>query len=371
MALYIVKPWYKKQAAPAPIYGAEWAGTSDPSWTRTDDAASFADPDPYYSGMSGTPSSPFDNILPWSGLRRVTDNAAGELVEIPKYYYKWTRDGDKMKLQISMDAFDGSHVSPAHADRGDGVGERDYVYIGRYHSADDYMSKSGVYPKVSTTRAAFRTGIHNLGTYIWQNDFAIYWTVAMLYLVEYADWDSQAKLGWGCGNNSSVERTGSADNMPYHTGTMQTSRNMYGVGVQYRYITDLYECITQLIDGIYFNSYDVYCIKNPANFSDTAGGTLVGTRAQISNPIKYFNEPSVQGFEYALYPLVTDGTISENTYVTDYSGINALGRIVNQGSSYGQTRLNGLFSLSGSITTSESFPNVGSRLMVLPPGRLT
>ena len=100
MALYIVKPWYKKEEPPTPalIYGAEWAGGSSPVWTRTDAAANFADPNPYYSGMSGTPSSPFDDILPWSGLRRVTDSAAGELVEIPKFYYKWTRDGAKMKL---------------------------------------------------------------------------------------------------------------------------------------------------------------------------------------------------------------------------------------------------------------------------------
>ena len=64
---------------------------------------------------------------------RVTDVVAGELVAIPKFWYKWTKSGNSLKLQIADKETDGFHVSPAHADRGDGKGERDIVYIGRYH----------------------------------------------------------------------------------------------------------------------------------------------------------------------------------------------------------------------------------------------
>lgn len=371
MALYIVKPWYKKEEPPIPalIYGAEWSGGSSPVWTRTDAAANFADPNPYYAGMSGTPSSPFDNIMPWSGMRRVTDASAGELVEIPKFYHKWTRDGVKMKLQISMSQFDGSHVSPAHADRGDGVGERDYVYVGRYHcSTNNYKSTSGVNPKSIITRATARTNIHNLGSNIWQFDFALWWTISMLYLVEYAHWDSQTKIGYGCGNGSSLENNGASDTMPYHTGTMKSSRTAYGVGIQYRYIEDLWAGVCDWLDGIRFSDADVYCINNPASFPDTGNGTLIGQRATTNNWIKAYNIPSASGFEYALYPN-TVAALSGNTYVCDYCNYASNGELAFGGPFNNQVNYYGLFYMRGDLT--QTYFDVGCRLMVLPPGRLS
>lgn len=83
MAYLEMKPYVVN--ADAPIYGAEWAGTSDPSWTRTDAASSFSDPNPYHAGMSTTPSSPFDNISPWKDLVVSEDSEAGTLVSIPKF----------------------------------------------------------------------------------------------------------------------------------------------------------------------------------------------------------------------------------------------------------------------------------------------
>lgn len=87
---------------------------------------------PYVAGQSKY-GSPFDNLMPWSGMVRSSDPAAGELVAIPKFWFKWTKSGSRLKLQIADKATPGFHVSPAHADRGDGKGERNTVYIGRYH----------------------------------------------------------------------------------------------------------------------------------------------------------------------------------------------------------------------------------------------
>ena len=369
MAMYIVKPWYRKKDDA--IYGAEWAGGSDPSWVRTDAAVGFSNPNPYYSGMSTTPSSPFDNIMPWAGMRRVTDANAGELVEIPKFYYKWTRDGVKMKLQISMSQFDGSHVSPAHADRGDGVGERDYVYVGRYHcSTNDYKSTSGVIPKASIKRSTARSSIHNLGSKIWQMDYAMWWTVNMLYLVEFADWNSQAKIGYGCGDNSNTHNSGATDSMGYHTGTMQSSRTTYGSGTQYRYIEDWWGNVRDWCDGIYFSGADVYCIKNPSAFSDSTGGTKVRTRSTGSSGyIKAWNTPSADGFEYALYP--SDHSASEGTYVCDYCSYSSSGVVLYVGGYYSQGQYYGAFYLGGSYQASYSSVYIGCRLMVLPPSRLS
>lgn len=367
MALFMVKTWMGNKVTP--IYGAEWAGTSDPSWTRTDDAVGFSAPNPYYSGMSTTPSSPFDNIMPWSGMRRVTDANAGELVEIPKFYYKWTRDGVKMKLQISMSSFDGSLVSPAHADRGDGVGERDYVYVGRYHcSTNNYKSTSGVKPKANISRATARTNIHNLGSNVWQNDYALFWTIRMLYLVEFANWNSQACIGYGCGNGSSTENSGASDTMPYHTGTMKSNRTTYGVGIQYRYIEDLWANIRDWCDGIYYSSPSIYGINNPAAFSDSTGGTLIGVSPIASGLISKWNTSNVSGFEYALFPSEVNG--SGSTYITDMYGHNSNGKVLNIGGYYGGSENYGAFFLSGGYSATQYNQEIGSRLMVLPPSRL-
>lgn len=346
------------------IYGAEWAGESSSSWVRTDDAVGFAEPSPAVN--NGTGSSPFDDIMPWSGMKRVTDSAAGELVEIPKFYYKWTRTGTKMKLQISMSQEEGFLCSPAHADRGDGIGERDVVYVGRYHcSSGTYKSTTGVVPRASVTRANFRTSIHNLGSTIWQYDYAMYWTIRMLYLVEYADWNSQAKIGYGCSDSGNVQNAGLTDSMTYHTGTNASSRTTYG-HVQYRYIEDLWGNVYDWCDGIYFSSSTVYAIKNPANFSDSSGGTNVGTRTTASNCIKAWTTPTASGFEYALYPSEVVSDSSYATYVADYYNYSSSGVVLSVGGYYYPSQSFGLFCLNGATSATNASAYVGSRLMKLP-----
>lgn len=372
MAIFIQKPWYKQESAH--IYGVEWDGTSRTDWTRTDDAASFGAPNPYYAGMSGTPSSPFDNLLPWSGMVVEEDANAGTVVKIPKFWYKWTREnatggyGGTMKLQIADKKTVGFAVSPAHRDRGDGTGERDYVYIGRYHcSTSDYKSTSGVKPKTQVNRETARTGIHNLGANIWQMDFSIWWTINMLYLVEFADWNSQTKIGVGCGNNSGAENSGASNAMPYHTGTKQSSRNTYGVGVQYRHIEDWWGNVLDWCDGIYFsgtNKADIYCINKPERFSDNSNGTKVGSRYTAGNNYAMnFTVSSSNSFPYAIYPRIVGGT--DSTYITDYTENSTSGTTLRVGGCYEQNKKYGMFYTSGYSGTLLS-QTIGCRLMILP-----
>lgn len=342
------------------IYGVEWDGTSTTTWTRTDAAELFTNPVPYVSGASSY-TSPFDNRSPWKDMQIVNDVTAGKLVSIPKYYYKWTKTGSTMKLQIADGPVDGFHVSPAHADRGDGKGERDVVYVGRYHCNSSYKSAAGSTPLGDITRATARTSIHNLGSLYWQYDFAMYWTIAMLYLVEFADWNSQAKIGYGCSPSGSKWNVGYTDSMPYHTGTTASARTSYG-GTQYRYIEGLWDNVYDWCDGIYFSGANVYCIKNPSSFSDSSGGTLVGTRPTSGGWISAFNIPTANGFEYALYTSAISG--SESTYITDfcYSG----GVVLCVGGNYSQYQDYGLFCLNGSTSASYAGSIVGSRLQKLP-----
>lgn len=343
------------------IYGVQWDGTSTTTWSRTDAAETFVNPSPAVNNGSG--SSPFDSCMPWSGMVKESDSTAGVLVKIPKYYYKWTRSGSTMKLQIADGPEDGFLVSPAHADRGDGSGERDYVYVGRYHCISGYKSTSGSQPLGSITRATARTNIHNLGSTYWQYDFAMYWTIMMLYLVEYADWNSQKVIGYGCSSGGAKFNTGATDAMSYHTGTSAASRTTYG-SVQYRYIEGLWDNMYDWCDGIYFSGTTVYCIKNPASFSDTTGGTNVGTRASSSNYISGWTTPTASGFEYALYPNAGSG--SESTYVCDYCSYNSGGVVLRCGGYYNQYQGHGLFYLNGSNAASGTNAYFGCRLQKLP-----
>ena len=343
------------------IYGVEWDGTSTTVWSRTDEAAGFANPVPYVAGASSY-GSPFDTLQPWAGMTRVTDSAAGELVKIPKFWFKWTKTGNRLKLQIADKETPGFYVSPAHADRGDGKGERDVVYIGRYHChTSNYKSQTGGLPKANITRSAARSGIHALGSTIWQSDMVMRQTIWMLYLVEFGDWNSQKTIGKGCGNNSGTQNMGYTDSMPYHTGTTQSSRDTYGLGTQYRNIEGLWDNVYDWGDGCYYNGNGLNIIMNPNNFSDSSGGTAVGVPS--SGWPSAFAVANKSGLEWCIYPTATGG--SETTYSSDSWSFNASNPCLYFGGGYDRSGNYGLFCVYYN-TASSSSASIGCRLQKLP-----
>ena len=157
--------------------------------------------------------------------------------------------------------------------------------MGRYHCRDsDYKSYGGESPKVSITRSAARSGIHALGDNVCQSDFAMMFTLWLLYIVEYADWNSQKVIGYGCG---SLGAMGYTDDMPYHTGTMLANRATYGRSTQYRNIEGLWDDVYDWVDGCYNSSDGLCIILNPLIFSDTTGGIAVGTPPSNGYPKSY------------------------------------------------------------------------------------
>lgn len=341
-----------------PVYGVDFTNMATTSkCTRTDAAANFADPQPAVAG--GTGSSPFDNIMPWSGMVRSTNPNAGEVVAIPKFYYKWETDGTKMTgLKISMEKKEGFKTSPSHMDRGDGKGERDVIYVGRYHSCSTNKSTTGQMPKIDITRSNARTAVHSLGSNVWQFDYATRVTIWMLYLVEFADWNSQAKIGYGCGNSSSAENVGASDSMQYHTGTMQANRTDYGVGVQYRYIEGLWDNVYDWMDGCYYSTNGMSVILNPNNFSDTENGTVIGT------PVANNWIASFAVSDWAIYPnSITGG--SSTTGSCDYWLSNSDLPCLFCGGVYSRGEYDGLFCVScNGVSDANSY--VGFRVIVLP-----
>jgi hypothetical protein len=341
-------------------YGVTWDGTPTTAWTRTDASANFSDPVPYISGSSSY-GSPFDNLSPWKDITRISDSSVGEMVKIPKFWYKLTQAGTTISIQISNKASEGFSVCPACMDRGDGKGERDYILVGRYHCASDYKSKTGVKPVGSKTRAAFRTGIQALGTGVYMLDFATKFTIWMLYLVEFANWNSQDTIGRGCGNGSATQNMGYTDSMPYHTGTTIGSRASYGLGTQYRYIEGLWDNIRDWIDGCYYSSNGLMIIKNPTQFSDSSNGISVG-RISSGYPSGF----SVKNVQYTFPLFIPYGGVGSNsTYSSDYWSYSSSYACLCSGGFYTQGLDYGLFYIYGT-SISDSGISIGSRLMKLP-----
>ena len=342
------------------IYGVEWdwdTGNST-SGTRTDDSALFADPNPAVNNGSG--SSPFDNLYPWSEMVKET-RTGGVMVKEPKYWYKWTKTGKKLKLQIADGPVEGFHVDPVNMDRGDGLGELDFSYIGRYHCGSDYKSSTNVAQKVNITRSTARSGIHNLGSYIWQIDFAQFWYIGMLFLVEFADWNGE-RIGRGCSASGSKENNGRTDAMQYHTGTTAANRNSYGF-TQYRNVEGWWDNVYDWLDGCYYNNNGLNVIKNPAQFNDSANGTLIGSMPSSGYPTD-MAIPTQSGFEWALRPTATGG--SATTYVPDYWSFYDSYPCLTHGGYYGRGQDSGPFYVNCDSLPGENI-NVGCRLQERPP----
>lgn len=349
---------YPLELAYVHIYGASWDGTSTTKWSRTDEAAEFTDPVPYVAGASSY-GSPFDSLQPWAGMT-VSERTGGTMVAIPKFWYKLTQNGRGMTIQIADRAVEGYSVSPAHMDRGDGHGERDVVYIGRYHCNGTYKSGTGS-PRANMTRSSARSGIHNLGSTIWQSDFAMRFTLWLLYIVEFADWNSQAKIGYGCSPSSNTFAMGYTDSMPYHTGTNQSSRTTYG-GTQYRNIEGLWDNVWDWCDGCYYNSSGLNIILNPANFSDSSNGTAVGVPS--SGWPSAFTVKTTGGYPLFI-PTAASG--SDSTYSCDDWAFGSSNPCLCVGGYYSHSSSYGLFYVYCNAASYYS-GSIGCRLQELPNG---
>lgn len=347
----IVQPYH--------IYGVEWdwENGNSTAGVRTDDAATFAAPSPAVS--NGTGSSPFDNLYPWCDM--VKENRSGGVeVKEPKYWFKWTKTGKKLKLQIADGPVAGFSVDPVNRDRGDGLGELDYSYIGRYHCGSDYKSTTNVAQKVSITRSTARGGIHKLGSYFWQMDFAQMWYVNMLFLVEFADWNGE-RIGRGCSTSGRKANNGQTDAMQYHTGTTASSRDSYGF-TQYRNIEGWWDNVYDWMDGCYYNSSGLNVISNPNSFSDSANGTLVGMPS--SGYPSDFTIPTASGLEWALFPSAANG--STTTYVPDNWSYSSSDPCLRHGGVYAQGQSRGPFCVSCNSASGTS-DVIGCRLQERPP----
>lgn len=320
---------------------------------------------------TGAGSSPFDNYLPWSGMDEynIINNAVSykkgqsgfsrsnydTVVFIPEYYFRIIDDAANKKryFYIADKAKSGFTKHP-------GSGK----YVGRYNTISGYYSKTGSQPLANMTRATARTNSKNKGSKWGQYDFASWCAVWLLYLVEFADWNSQATIGVGICNGSSMSNTGGTDGMSYHTGTAASSRTATGA-VQYRNIENPYGNIWEWIDGVNFSDGTVYVCTTPASYADdtTAGYTNAGTKVQSNGFIKAIGLSSAA--PWAFFPTEVGG--SETIYIPDYACCISGWRVLMVGGVYGNSAgYVGLFYFHAYYASSNSYSYVGARLLFHP-----
>ena len=345
------------------IYGVSWDKT-DPSTklSRIGFLKNTGDPNPAIGTGSG--ASPFDSIYPWSEMCVETIDG-NQMVKIPKYYVKVDNTDTKMEVRISPTKRSGYHVSPAHCDRGDGKGERDYIYVSRYTLDSSYKSTSGNESLSNITRDTARTNIiqNNIEGF-YQYDYLTYLTILYLYIVEFANWNAQDTVGYGYSDsgNTAQTKTGATDSMTYHTGTAGSSRSA-NAAIQYRYIENFWGNLWQWVDGIYFSDTNIHVIENPNNFSDTANGTKLSfTRATAESYISDLGSDTTNP-EY-IYPTANNG--SKSTYITDYNWYNSSGVVLCSGGHWNAGSDCGVLCLSGNGAASLSFSSLGARSIYLP-----
>ena len=357
------------------VFGVSWAKGSSTALSRL---SKSNDPnglvtvnitsEPKAAVGTGSGSSPFDAYAPWKDMEEynIVNNAVGAkrgaggfsrtnndtVVFIPEFWFKIVETGGKMCYYISNKAKSGFTKHP-------GSGK----YVGRYKTINGHFSKSGAAPLVNQTRAQFRTGARNKGSKWSQHDYASWCAVWLLYLVEFADWNSQAKIGRGyVDSNNGALASGGTDSMTYHTG--RASGTDGKTAVQYRHIENPWGNVFEWIDGVNFDGGTVYmCTDRTKYADDTANGyTNIGTKSQSDGWIKSIGIPSAA--PWAFFPTATGG--SETTYIPDYAWSSGGWRVLQVGGYWNDGSQAGLFYFYASSDSGYSSSSIGARLLFHP-----
>ena len=216
---------------------------------------------------------------------------------------------------------------------------------------------------VSITRATARNNAKNKGAGWYEYDYASWCAIGLLYIVEYADWDSQSKIGKGNTSSSAAISSGGTDSMIFHTG--RASGTDSATAVQYRYIENPWGNVFDWVDGVNFSNNTVYVCTDPTKYADdiSTGYTDAGTRTTSNGCISALGASTTA--TWAIYPLSAGG--SATTYIPDYSWYSSGWTVMYVGGSWSYVSNAGLFCFFGYYGSSYTNGDVGARLLFVPP----
>lgn len=358
------------------VFGVVW-DTSNPSTamtrlTKANDPNGFVTVDiteePVPAVGNGEGSSPFDNYAPWKDMEEyniinnVVTYKRGDagfsrsdhdtMVYVPEFWYKALLVVGKQYFYTSSTEKEGFEKHP-------GSGK----YVGRYKTGAGYVSKTGTAPLVNITRADARTGSAAKGNKWSQYDFASWGAAEFLFRVEFADWDSQSKVGRGyVDGNSAAINNGGTDSMIYHTGRAAGEDGK--TAVQYRHIENPWGNVFEWIDGINFSNGDAYICLDRTKFADDtiSNYTQTGVTLPSNGWIKGLGVSN--SFPWAFLPNANGG--SEATDIPDYVYSNAGWRALRVGGYWYSGSYAGLWYFGANYVSAGSDAYIGARLLYHP-----
>ena len=336
------------------IYGiSRTVANSSTAWARTDDAV----------GMTATASvgttagkSSFDNCYPWSAMKRETLSTGDVMVKIPEFWFERKVTNGVETIRIADKAVAGFVKHP-------GSGK----YVGAYKTSSNNKSVKGAAPTVSQTRATMRTNAKSKGSGWGLIDVATNSAIQMLYLVEFADNDSQKTLGRGyCDGNSAAINSGSCDSVPNLTGRPAGTDGK--VDVVYRGIEGIFGNIWEWMDGLNYNgdTDNYYVCTDPSKYADdtATGYTKVSFTSPTSNA--YISKEGMDNaLPWAMLPSEATGG-SETTFYPDYFYQNSGWRDAIRSGVWSYGSACGVWILHCRNSSSDTGGGVGSRLLYDP-----
>lgn len=345
------------------FYGiARYFNSTDPKWIRTGLAE---DKNATASVGASAGHSDFDNIYPWSGIKRETFPTGDVMVKIPKFWFQRYREGNVEYINIAEKATAGFTLHPAFKHGGVEV---DYIYVGAYKTSSNNKSVTGASPQVNQTRATMRSNAKKKGTGWSLIDISALSAIQMLMLVEFADNNMQSKIGRGYGDdNSATLKTGSCDSVSNLTGRPAGTDG--NVDVVWRGIEGFWGNVWEWIDGVNLNNGAYYVCNDISKYADdTATGYEQLSYTGATNwAMSYITE---EGLDTGNNPHVmlpsAAGSGSETTYQCDGCWSSTGWRVVRHGGRWVDGSWCGLFAVDLSSDSSNSPTFVGSRLLYIP-----
>lgn len=365
------------------VFGVSW-DSSNPSTaltrlTKANDPNKLVTVDittePVPAVGAGSGSSPFDSYMPWmemeeynieaeTGMRTKKGNSnftrtqptKPVLVKIPEFYYKVEKSGTIFRYYVADGPVDEFHLHPGSG-----------CYVARYEAIGSNNSSLGSFlgshsstlaPSTRQTRDTYRTRARNMASGFQLYDFAAWCAVGLLYLVEFADWDSQKKMGQGIVNDADSHKTGETDSMVYHTGRAAGTDGK--TAVQYRGIENPWGNVREFVDGINFQNRTAYMCTEPDSYADDTTENYISSGITLPNSgfIKGFGFSS--GFPWAFIP--NDNGGSETTYIPDYMYSSSGQNVLNVGGYWTGASGAGLFSFNANFDSSVINNVTGARL---------
>lgn len=344
------------------------------------------------STAEGIKTSDFSNVYPWGGMRRCNLAANGTvtsyqgdptfahdgtkgnvMVEIPKFWTKKVPTADGYEFWISNGPTAGFTIHPAfYRDRGTGkADEVEKRYIGAFLGSkvgSKLFSYSNVIALNRTDIGTFREMAQSHGAGWGIEDFHLISAIQLLYLVEYANFNSQAAIGIGDTNHSyggiggtelTVGATAIYGNNTYGK-TVAAPLNRADAVVSYRGIEDVFGAMSRYVDGIFITTGNAYLIGNRAFNNTGQGYTTTIQTAFVGEAIGQTSDIFEAG-EAGFLPKTIQGTSNSGLY--DYATFNGSSN-VHVGGDGSESYAAGIFCMNTAPTwfSVGQYPRVSARL---------